>query len=96
MRVNPDFSKRVSLPPDVLIRRVEDESVILNLENGRYFGLDDMGTRMLETLRESASIQEAFDALLARYDVEPEFLEGDLRGLLDKLLESGVVELLDR
>lgn len=40
------FTARLSAPPHVLIRQVEGESVMLNLQNERYFGLDEVGTRM--------------------------------------------------
>jgi hypothetical protein len=36
------FSVRVSVPPHILIRQIENESVLLNLQNERYFGLDEV------------------------------------------------------
>jgi hypothetical protein len=37
------FSDRVNVPDDVLISRLQEESVILNLDSERYFGLDEIG-----------------------------------------------------
>lgn len=88
-----DFSNRVSLPADVLVRHVEQESVILNLNNGRYFGLDDVGTSMLNALSATETIQAAFDRLLSEYDVEPHQLRSDLHGLLERLLQAEVLHV---
>ena len=40
------FSDRVRVPDDILISNLQDESVFLNLESERYFGLDNVGTRI--------------------------------------------------
>src|SRR5437762_10901062 len=37
---------RVVVPQHVLVRFMDGESVLLNLETERYFGLDETGTRM--------------------------------------------------
>jgi hypothetical protein len=87
------FSDRIKVPDDVLISGLQGESVILNLESERYFGLDDVGTRFLTLLSNSDSIQFAYEALLEEYDVEPEVLRNDLNNLVTKMLEQGLVEL---
>ena len=87
------FDQRISVPADVLVQELEGESVLLNLKSERYFGLDEVGTRMWAVLSKSESIQQAYDALLAEYDVEPDVLRRDLLHLIDKLIEHGLVEM---
>ncbi|MBA3256903.1 MAG: PqqD family protein, partial [Pyrinomonadaceae bacterium] len=72
------FDQQVILPADVLISNVSGESVLLNLNSERYFGLDEVGTRMLSVLTTSKSIQTAFEMLLEEYDVENGLLRQDL------------------
>lgn len=85
------FSDRARIAPEVLIQEVGGESVLLDLKTERYLGLDEVGTRMWQALLASDSIQAAYDTLLAEYDVTPEQLEGDLRDLLNRLLESALI-----
>jgi Coenzyme PQQ synthesis protein D (PqqD) len=87
------FEDRVIMPREVLISSVEDEAVLLNLNSERYFGLDDVGTRMLLALTRADSIQGAYEALLDEYDVDAEQLRKDLTDLLDKLIEQNLVEV---
>jgi len=87
------FEDRVTMPKDVLISSVEDEAVLLNLNSERYFGLDDVGTRMLSVLTKANSIQSAYEALLDEYDVDAEQLRKDLIDLLNRLIEQDLVEV---
>ena len=87
------FSDRVRIPDDVLISRLQEESVILNLDSERYFGLDDVGTRFLSVLTNSESIEAAYQALSEEYDVDRDVLREDLVALIQNLLQQGIIEL---
>ena len=81
------------MPSDVLISEVGGESVLLNLKSERYFGLDEIGTRMWKALTTSDSIQMAYESLLAEYDVEDDRLRQDMDELIEKLVEQGLMEV---
>lgn len=87
------FSDRVRVPDEVLISNLQDESVILNLNSERYFGLDDVGTRMLTVLNNSDSIEAAYESLAAEYNVDRQVLRDDLRALVESLLQQGLVTI---
>lgn len=89
-----EFSNRVNVPGHVLIRHMDGESVLLNLDSERYFGLDAMGTRMWEQLTTAPSIDAAFALLLEEFDVEPETLREHLSDLLKRLVENGLLTVL--
>jgi uncharacterized membrane-anchored protein len=85
---------KVLVPAGVMVRELEGESVLLNINSETYFGLDEIGTRMWELLTTSESIQAVYDSLLAEYDVEPEKLYQDLEILIEKLVEHGLAEVV--
>jgi hypothetical protein len=87
------FTSRVLAPAHVLIRRVEGEAVLLNLNSERYFGLDPVGARMWELLTTSHSIQAAYENLLKEYDVGSGQLRENLETLLRNLLDNGLIEV---
>jgi hypothetical protein len=86
------FGMRAAVPADVLFQELQGESVLLNVRSGRYFGLDEVGTRMWAALTTAASVQAAYDALLAEYDTDGNRLERDLRALVERLVEHGLLE----
>ncbi len=84
---------RITVAPDVLVQELDGESVILNLKTERYFGLDDVGTRIFTAVTTSSSIDKAYESLLGEYDVDRALLRKDIEELLEKLLGNGLVEI---
>ena len=76
------YDQRLTKPRDVLFQEVDGESVLLHIGKGHYFALDTMGHAMWTAVTTSATVQEAFDKLLAEYEVEPERLQADLTHLI--------------
>ncbi len=87
------MNESVCVPENVLFRELEGESVILSLDNETYYGLDDVGTRMWLQLTTQPTVQDAYNALLHEYEVEPDELQNDLARLVSELVAAG---LLDR
>jgi Coenzyme PQQ synthesis protein D (PqqD) len=87
------FSNRVVVPGHVLIRHLDGESVLLNLETEKYFGLDATGTRMWELVTHSPDIETAYGALAREFEVEPETLRTHLTELLGQLVENGLLHV---
>ncbi len=87
------FEQRVTIAPDVLFRVVGEEAVLLNLKTELYLGLDPVGTRMWNVLKDAPSIEAAYGTLLGEYEVEPDRLRSDLDEFLGKLLEQKLIEI---
>jgi len=88
------FVDRATVPPHVLVRFLDEESVLLNLETEQYFGLDKTGTRMWQLATASPSIDAAYQELLAEFDAEPDLLRSDLTELLGWLVDHGLLQVL--
>jgi Coenzyme PQQ synthesis protein D (PqqD) len=88
------LNQSLLIKPDVLVQELEGELVLLNLESEEYFGLDDVGSAMWLTLKETGSIQAAYDRLLEKYDVEPEELKSDFLELIETWLHHGLLEVV--
>jgi hypothetical protein len=87
------FASRVLVPPHVLVRDLEGELVLLNVESEHYFGLDAVGTRMWVALTGSPTVEEAYAHLSEEYEVEPDRLRVDLADLVSRLVSEGLLEL---
>ncbi|HTZ46894.1 MAG TPA: PqqD family protein [Verrucomicrobiae bacterium] len=88
------FSNRVVVPAHVLVRHLDNESVLLNLETEKYFGLDATGTRMWEISTRSPSIENAYSRLYEEFDVEPALLRTHLADLLAQLVDNGLLQVV--
>ncbi len=81
----------LQVPSHVVFRRTGDEGVLLDLEKGTYFGLNELGRALWELLATGCSLGEVHDALLGRYDVEPDHLRRDLDSHVAELLRLGLL-----
>lgn len=88
-----NLASRIAIPDDVLFRDLEGEAVILSTESGRYYGLDEVGTRMWNLLSQHGQIEPVYQALLAEYDVAEDRLQQDLLDLVDKLAAEGLLQV---
>ena len=87
------LSTRVSIPEEVLFRELDDEAVILELASGRYYGLDEVGTRMWQLLRQHGCLRPVHQALLEEYQVAEDQLRRDLLEFVDDLAARKLLEL---
>jgi hypothetical protein len=81
----------VTVAPDVVFRELDGEAVILNLESGMYFGLDEVGTRIWQLIQEHGALQRVFETMCDEFDVGSDALERDLLELVDELCAKGLV-----
>lgn len=84
---------KLKISPEVHSQEVGGETVLLDLNSESYFGLDEVGTRVWQLLQESEDMQSVFETILTEYDVKEEQLRKDLKVLVEKLLEAGLVEI---
>ena len=74
---------------------LEGEAAILNLANGVYYGLDQIGAQVWTLLQQPRCVGEIRDAVLQEYEVDPECCQSDLLSLLERLLAEGLIEVRD-
>lgn len=89
-----NLTDKVTIPPQVMARQVGEETVILDLASGTYFGLDAVGARIWQLVGEGKTLAEVCEGILDEYDVEREVLERDLFALLDALEAQNLIEKL--
>jgi len=87
------LDRTFSLARGAVVRDVEGEAVVLDLEAGMYFGLNGVGTRIWHLLEDDGRLRVVFDALCQEYDAAPDAIERDLLALVTRLVEARLGEL---
>ena len=80
------------LSEDVLFQQLDNESVILDIKTERYFGLNQVGTRVWQLLPKYSDLEVLLSILLAEYDIEENILRQDITELLDALVLQELVK----
>lgn len=71
------------------------ESVILDMKSGKYFALDDVGTRVWQHLQMPSTLRAICSDLVKDYDVSLERSEADVSDLLQRLVDNGLATYSD-
>ena len=85
----------VTVPDHVVFRRLATEVVVLNLETGKYHGLNLTAGRMLEVLQERRAVRAAAEELAKEFDQPFERVASDLSGLCGDLAERRLIVVDD-
>ena len=72
----------------IMMALVQDETVILKLETGEYFGLNDVGSRLWKLIQSPVKLSAIVEELLRDYEVEPATLRNDVIRIVDELLTA--------
>ena len=71
------------------------EVAILHLDAGMYYGLDEVGARIWELVREPKVVKDIQATILEEYDVEPARGKSDVLTLLQDLADEGLIAVRD-
>ncbi len=85
---------RVEIGDSVILQRLNEEAVLLNMSSQQYYGLNDTGTRMWELLMELGEPGKVVIQLQEEYSVPPSTLQADLETLVGELLQAGLLRAL--
>jgi hypothetical protein len=83
----------ISRSPSVLATEVDGEIVMMSIERGRYFGLDDIATDIWKRIETPCSFAALIDRLIADYDADRATIAADLRALLLRMAAQDAIRL---
>ena len=84
--------QRIQASNDVVSRVVDGEAVLLDLASGKYFGLNEVGSRVWEHVNEAITVGALVERLLAEFDVDATTLRRDVDELLADLTAKGLIQ----
>jgi len=95
------FGKKTEIGPDTVLQRkpgllfneIDGEVVMLSIENGEYYGMDKVGSRIWNLLEEPMSFSALVEKLMEEYEVEKEQCKEEALIYLDDLLKKKLLLL---
>lgn len=93
------LSKKKEIGPDTIIQRrndllfneIDGEVVMLSIENGEYYGLDRVGAKIWELIKEPLSIRHLVEKLMGEYEIDKEQCISDTLTFINKLADKKLV-----
>jgi hypothetical protein len=87
------FHTIVVAAPEQVSCPLGEEAAILNLKNSVYYGMNPVGARVWELLKQPKSVGELRNILLEEFEVDEERCGLDLLALLGTLQGEGLIEV---
>lgn len=87
------YSASIQASLELVSADLGDEAVILNLKNGVYYGLNDVGYHVWSMIRDSKTMGEILNTVADEYDVERQVCERDVFVLLQHMADEGLIEI---
>ena len=91
LEIDMQLDAKLSIPPQVMSRLVGDETVLLDLATGVYFGLDGVGKRIWESVAEGNDLGQAVADIVAEYEVDEEQAQADVIEFASDLVTRGLL-----
>jgi len=83
---------RFRLRSDVRLRLLGDEAIVLVQEKAVVFGLNQVGARLVEMLRDGRPVGELAEEIGREFDAAGADVVGDVATFLEELVTIGAVE----
>jgi hypothetical protein len=89
-----NLTSRVVRTSDAVTAAVAEELVMMDVETGTYYGLNNVGAEIWRLLEAPTSIQDLCTALTDSFDVTPERCSAEVMQFLDQLQAKGLVHVV--
>jgi len=99
--VKVDLSKKYIPSPDIVVRHIEGETIIIPITAGigdledALFTLNPTGLAVWKKLDGQNSVADIIEALLKEYPASPGQIERDVLGLLEELYQKKLIVEVD-
>jgi hypothetical protein len=80
--------------PKLVSSDIDGEKVMMSVENGEYFGLDPVGSRIWELIENPIRVDKLIELLINEFDVAQEQCEADSIEFLLQLLEKNLLLII--
>jgi len=86
-----DANCKLQHSPDAVYETVGEEAILINLNTGSYYSLNDTGTIFWELVDGQRTVSDCACRIAAEYEVEVEVVESDLLELAIDLEDEGLL-----
>lgn len=95
MATTPDVSlqTRVRQHPDQVAAEADGEVLMMHIESGNYFGLNDVASFIWNQLNQPRTVADLCAEVQSEFDVDQERCEADAIALVAGMIEDGLLQL---
>ncbi len=85
----------VARDPEMLASEMDGEKVMMSIERGEYYGLDETGSRIWDLIENETQVGDIVVQLLEDFDVDRDECARDVLEFLEELKQKGLIMTSD-
>ena len=79
---------------DLVSSRLDGETVLMSVDQGKYFGLDNVGSHIWDMIAQPRTVRQICDELMKQFKVDRAVCEADVTGFLEELQARSMLGLV--
>lgn len=87
-----DLNNKIQRKQTLLDTEINDETVLMDVQKGEYYGLDDIASAVWQLLAQPTTAAQIITTLIQRYDGEAEIIRRDTLALLQNMAERDLLD----
>lgn len=89
------LSSMISRSGNQVSTELDDETVLMSIEQGQYFSMDGILSKIWTLVETPVKVSALCDALLEEYEVEREQCEKDVLDVLKELADEELIQIVE-
>lgn len=81
--------------PDMVGANIDGDIVMMGVDQGQYYGITGVGSRVWELLEEPISIDSITEIICSEYDTEKATCHDDMSKFINDLINIDLVEVVE-
>jgi len=82
---------RIRLNQELLSSEIDGETIMMSVENGKYYGLNTVASRIWELVKEEPLFSEIIQTLMQEFKVEEDICKKDTQEFILQLAENKLI-----
>lgn len=87
------IDSKVTQTMGLIAADLDGEKVMMSVEQGKYYGLDSIGSRIWDLITQPISVREVVKVLIKEYEVNEKKCQEEVSSFFNKLYEKGLISL---
>jgi hypothetical protein len=88
------MESKIVQKPGNIVSDMDGEKVMLNIDNGNYYNLGEMGGIIWEMIKEPNTVDNLINDLLLEYEVDKTDCENQVILFINKLYSEGLISVV--
>ena len=85
----------ISRNPEIITSEIDDEIVMMSIDEGKYFGLNVIGSAIWEILEQPQAIEDIISSLLKRFDVSEEQCQAESFTFIEDMIDKKTLSIIN-